>query len=121
MLKQSYWNKQGTFQNAVDQLNLLIPAEGSVDKPRSTNRCLEKFRKASNCYHDLYNNGLINRASEFRKVFGIRSSAYHTGRGLDWGLYVAAERVMDDIVLAAAQEQGIAVDVADSRYQKSYA
>lgn len=126
MLTFSYWNHKGLYQTAGDRLNKLIPMEGSVPNPRSTNKNLEKFRKASNCYHDLYNNGLCNRAEEFRNVFSIASSqfktrrvvfltngrSYHTTR-FDRRLYEKVEERMNQIVFAAAKEQGFAT-VADT-------
>jgi len=117
MLKNSYWNNQGTFESAAKELNKLIPIEGSVDKPRSTNKKLEKFRKACNCYHDLYNNGLGNRAQEFRQVFGIASSPYKRyGRFGQFmsTLYARTEAKMNTIVREAAIEQGIAVTFDNS-------
>jgi len=110
MLKDSYWNHRGTYQAATAELEKLIPIQGPVENPRTANRALEKFRRASNCYYDLYNNGLCNRADEFRQVFGIASSHYR------WGdyrffeeLYAATERKLDRIVEAAAREQGIEI------------
>jgi hypothetical protein len=116
MLKHTYWNNQGTFQTAGDELNKLIPVEGSVAHPRK-NRKLEKFRNACNAYHDLYNNGLGNRAHDFRLVFGIASSQYKGRRPMSFNpsLYRMTEEVMDLIVIAAAQEQGIAVVVVNPR------
>jgi hypothetical protein len=123
MLKHTYWSHNGTFQTAGDLLNKLIPEEGSVLQPRK-NRALEKFRKASNAYYDLYNNGLCNRAQEFRTVFGISSSHYKT-RWLRMSfmsdIYVDTERVMDDIVMAAAEEQGLAIAADFPRVKGVYA
>jgi hypothetical protein len=100
--KASYWNNSGLYQALSTQLAALIPTEGSVDNPRTTNKCLEKFRKASNCYYDVFNNGLCNRAAEFRQVFGFggtyipKTPSYHCDR---------LEAKMDEIILKAAQEQ----------------
>ena len=55
----SYWNNKGKYQTLSDKLSGLIPDSGSV-KNTSKNRKLEKYRKACNCYYDLYNNGLCN-------------------------------------------------------------
>lgn len=126
MLTFSYWNHKGLYQTCGDQLNELIPAEGSVPNPRSTNKNLEKFRKASNCYHDLYNNGLCNRMQEFRNVFGIAASMFKTRRTVfltngrtyqatrfERRLYEKVEERMNQIVFAAAREQGF-VTAADT-------
>lgn len=128
MLKNSYWNHNGTFQSAAAELNELIPVEGSVDKPRSTNRKLERFRKACNCYHDLYNNGLGNRAQEFRTVFGFASSYFSQHSNFNRGarsfspsMYIKVEKLMDYIVAEAAQEQGVAVAADHPRVDGEYA
>ena len=110
MLKNSYWNHSGTYQAAAVELEQLIPAEGAVEDPRGANRALEKFRRAANCYYDLYNNGLGNRASEFRQAFGIASSHYKLGTcRFERSLYADTEREMDSIVAAAAVEQSIEI------------
>ena len=67
---QTYWCSKGKYPELNEALQKLIPAEGPVANAKK-NRALEKFRKASNCYYDLYNNGLCNRATEFRGVFGF--------------------------------------------------
>lgn len=113
MLKHTYWNNKGTFESAAKKLSGMIPIEGSVEFPRSKNKKLEKFRKACNCYHDLYNNGLMNRAQEFRQVFGIASSQHKrlTRYSVTFSpsLYEKVEEQMDAIVYAAAIEQGLEV------------
>lgn len=103
----SYWNGNGKYQHFAEELDALIPISGSVEHPRK-NRALEKFRKARNCYYDLFNNGLCNRAREFYHVFGIASSHYKVGT---WDhsnrLYEVLEPIMDEIVLAAMKEQSV--------------
>ena len=102
----TYWASEGTYQNTVQTLERLIPELGAVSTPRS--RKLEKLRKAINVYYDLYNNGLCNRADEFRRVTGIPSTVYKQGR-YDYApeLYTALEEFMDRTILAAAYEQGV--------------
>lgn len=51
----SLWCGNSTYTPLANALNELVPFSGQVEEPRK-NRNLEKFRKASNCYHDLYNN-----------------------------------------------------------------
>ncbi len=110
MSLEQYWNNSGRYQEVANKLNELIPVEGSVENPRK-NKALEKYRNASNCYYDLYNNGLCNRVSEFRKVFDIASSMYkQPWRGFgcyEPAMYIKVERAMDEIILAAAKEQNI--------------
>lgn len=108
-ITNTYWNNNGSLEAYVKQLQELVPVEGEVKTPNS--KALEKFRRASNCYHDLYNNGLCNRASEFRSVFGF-SAAKHKQPWLGYGefsdaLYELTEEAMDRIVLEAAMEQGL--------------
>ena len=106
----TYWNSKGKYQAAADALQHLVPDEGSVPNPRQ-NKALEKFRCATNCYYDLYNNGLCNRASQFARVFGFGASRYkETWRGygkFSDRLYVKTEEQMDAIIVAAASEQGL--------------
>lgn len=105
-MENTYWTHNGKHQQLATQLEALIPDSGAVDQPRK-NRHLEKFRRAANCYYDLYNNGLFNHASEFRRVFGIPSKHYKLygcGEYLQ-SLYVKTEAAMDEIILLAAMEQ----------------
>ncbi|MCA1800537.1 MAG: hypothetical protein LC650_04520 [Actinobacteria bacterium] len=105
-----YWNNDGLYEEAAKALMTLIPGQGAVNEPRK-NKALEKFRKASNCYYDLYNNGLGNRMSEFRKVFGFAASPYRQrwkGYGcFDAPLYTRTEDAMHEIIRNAAHEQGV--------------
>ena len=105
--KLTYWNSKGKYQCVADQLQALVPAEGSVNEPRK-NPKLELFRKAVNCYYDLYNNGLCNRARQFASVFGIASGQF---RYSNWKftsvLYDLTEHAMNRIIKEAAEEQGI--------------
>lgn len=118
MNAETYWNSKGFYQVYLQKLQDLIPAEGAVVNPRK-NRALEKLRKAQNCYYDLYNNGLCNRAREFTSVFGFSANnysyttvQYYAGRPYKHKkigdmAYVRAENIMNDIIAAAAKEQGI--------------
>ncbi len=112
-MEVSYWNQTGKFQALHDQLVESIPAQGPVQKPRK-NKALEKFRKASNCYYDLYHNELIIRSKEFREVFHINSSHYRFNAGYTQkfgeALYERTERVLDELVYKAAVEQKLIND-----------
>lgn len=105
----TYWNNKGKFQAIADALQKMIPISGEVADAKN-NPALEKFRRAMNCYYDLYNNGLCNRGREFPKVFGFAASQYkfRDGRyGYDYTqrMYDLTEEAFDQIVLAAAAEQ----------------
>lgn len=110
MNTNTYWNNAGKYVELAAKLQKLIPLSGAVPNPR-TNKSLEKYRKATNCYHDLYNNGLINMLSEFRTVIGFAASPFKQAwRGygcFEPALFTKTELAMDDIILAAAKEQNI--------------
>lgn len=102
----SYWDKTGKYEDLYHALWELVPGSGSVREPKK-NPALEKLRKASNCYYDLFNNGLCNRAREFYHVFGfsgkeiVRTRFRKGTHDMD-----LLEYRMDEIVLNAAKEQG---------------
>ena len=103
----TYWNNNGTHNTLVAKLALLIPSQGEVAN-KAKNAKLEKFRKAQNCYYDLYNNGLCNRAREFASTFKIPAKQYGSyGHGYSPVLYTKLETAMDEIILAAAKEQNL--------------
>lgn len=116
-LQHCYWEGTGKYSSAVEQLNKLIPESGSVTKPRSANKLLERYRKATNCYYDLYNNGLMNMMATFRSVFHIAAGRYRivTQHGHNYypEFYQLVEDAYDDIILSAAKEQNILVDILD--------
>jgi len=102
---KTYWNHNGKFQHLSKQLEKLIPDEGEVEKPYK-NKALERFRKASNCYYDLYNNGLFNHARSFSRIFKVASSYYGSYRmGYSKKLYYLVEQKMDEITQQAWEEQ----------------
>ena len=130
ILENSYWNNKGTHQKIADKLSDLIPAQGEVENPKK-NKALEKFRKASNVYYDIFNNGLfgrqLQRGSEFRGAFGfgytqhIRFAGWTKGGTSAWDkpraiydftqeFYRLLEESLDKVVLAAAEEQGLVID-----------
>lgn len=103
-----YWNGNGKHQKVYEQLNELIPAMGEVPDAKGANRKLEKLRVAANCYYDLFNNGLGNRASQFRRVFGFGGKVIancHFSRALPESQRL--EDAMDKIIEEAASEQGV--------------
>lgn len=106
-MSATYWNSKGKYMSTIAQLQALIPIEGAVASPR-THPKLEKLRRAINCYYDLYNNGLCNRASEFARVTGIAAGKYKMDRySYSPTLYKLLEERMDAIVADAAAEQNI--------------
>lgn len=113
-MENTYWNSKGTYQNLVEQLNKLVPVMGEIKG--SKNRQLERFRKASNAYYDIFNNGGGNRPGSIRGFFGfgmtsmseVYRDAYGNRRSYRWNaIHEIVEPKMDEIILAAAKEQKI--------------
>lgn len=116
--ENTYWNNKGTYPEAVEKLQALIPVSGSVANPYK-NKALERFRKAQNAYYRLYNDGDFNSGKG--RMFGIeyisrfRTRKFytaHNGRMQSYGcwaqgLYDEVEVGINKIIEAAAKEQGI--------------
>lgn len=110
----TYWESKGQYQNLVEELTKRLPPFDSVPNAKTSNKHLEKFRKAQNCYYDLYNNGLCNKAREFSIVFRIPGVPREIKQNYRYNTLVCKtteeliDAKMDEIILAAAKEQGIA-------------
>ena len=116
--ENTYWNRKGIYPEAVEKLQALIPARGSVANPYK-NEALERFRKAMNAYYRLYNDGDFNSGKG--RMFGIKYISHfrtrkfytdHNGRLQSYGcwaqeLYDEVEVGINKIIEAAAKEQGI--------------
>jgi len=106
------WGINSGFKNLADQLNDLLPFQGKVQFARSKNKQLEKFRKAQNLLHDLFNNALMNKRAEFKVFFGfvpintIRDSYPITAERWNQVNNEMAEH-MNEIIFGAAAEQGV--------------
>lgn len=50
----------------IDALHERVPAFGECEKKYTKNKSLDRFRRAQNVIHDLFNNGLMNRYREIR-------------------------------------------------------
>jgi hypothetical protein len=105
-----YWTNEGKFQKLSEKLQERVPAIGKVEG--KGNRRLEKFRRAANVYYDVFNNGLCNRGSEFKPIFGFsaRDNWGRMGGYYDFDWDEAARLmapVMDKIILEAAVEQNL--------------
>ena len=100
----NYWSHGGRHPALLSALEALVPTAGRVDDP-DENPCLERFRRAANCYYDLYNNGLCNRGREFKEIFG-----FVPDRGdLTRAAVTRTEAVMNRLIRAAAKEQKVGV------------
>ena len=99
----NYWESNGTYQELADLLQDMIPVIGKVNDPNSP--ALERLRKLTNAYHDLYVNGGDNPNRETAKHFPntIRRASRN-----NWnGCFEITEPKMDRAVYAAAVEQGL--------------
>jgi hypothetical protein len=110
VMENTYWNRKGAHENLVAALNMRIPVMGEI--AGSKNRKLEKFRKASNAYYDIFNNGGCNRMQSISKIFGTDATCHLryrvSYRSPDWdAISEVVEPKMDAIILDAAKEQGL--------------
>jgi len=107
----TYWEEKGIYQTLAEELQALLPTFGEVDKGKTTNKALERFRKAQNCYYDLYNNGLCNRAREFSTVFRISGVSREIRQNYGYNYLVssateeAIDKKMDELIMNAYAEQ----------------
>ena len=100
----SYWNNNGKYQHLAGELRKLVPIAGEVENHKQ-NPALEKFRKYSNAYYDLFNNGGGNRRQAVQAYF---PGAYQKANECKYrGIYAITEPRMDEVILAAAREQGL--------------
>ena len=100
----------GELKPTIDQLQNLVPLQGACEFPRSKNKALDKYRRATNCVYDFFNNGLMNRRTQFVRMFG--DAPYYSSFGSfssvswnQWEDFIAPQ--FRQIIMDAAQEQGI--------------
>lgn len=95
------------LENIIDQLQERVPLMGRCEKYQTKNKHLDRFRRAQNVIHDIFNNGLMNRGREVG-ILGVRKR--------DLPLYVSntnkweiiEDRITDkfrEIVMNAVLEQ----------------
>tara|TARA_B100000902_G_C26617217_1_gene578029 strand:+ start:85 stop:465 length:381 start_codon:yes stop_codon:yes gene_type:complete len=104
------WGVNVGFKHLADKLNELLPLQGRCEKPMSSNKNLEKFRRAQNAAYDLFNNGLCNRRGLFNNIFGwapTQKDTYYASRDT-WGQWEDnVEEILTPIIIKAAKEQGV--------------
>lgn len=105
------WGVNSGFKHLADKLNDLLPLEGKCTNSRTTNKFLDKFRRAQNAAYDLFNNGLINKRGLFVYMYGwapTQRDTYYASK-MTWGQWEdnVAEK-LTPIIIQAAKEQGIA-------------
>ena len=109
-MDKTYWTGQGRYQAQADALEKLLPIFGEVEDGKGANKHLDTFRRAVNCYYDVYNNGLCNRAREFSTLFKIAGVAKEINSRRANGMLSmdTQERIEDKMslfILAAFHEQ----------------
>ena len=101
LAKNNYWHNKGLYQTEANELEKLIPVMGEVENAEQRPE-LERFRNASNCYYDLFNNGGFNRMDEIVSLFDIDESLVNSA---DDECFEYTEHVMDEIVLDAFEAE----------------
>ena len=103
----NYWCDEGRYQKEYNELTRLIPLEGEVKKGMCKHvSSLERLRKATNCYYDVFNNGGGNRDHATSKFFpGVLQSIRHSykwGGSVDWDyVHSVCDKKMDVIIREA--------------------
>lgn len=105
-------NTCSDLENVIDQLNERVPLSGPCEKKYTKNKKLDRFRRAQNVIHDIFNNGLCNRGKElkmFKSPMGGALTVWELGIArvnTDW---VRVEKLLENdfrkIVLDAVLEQ----------------
>ena len=104
------------LESVVNKLNDMLPGWGSVTNINK-NRCLERFRTAQNVVYDIFNNGLMNKGKQLKvlklKMYDLPlPNEWFAG---DWDrIKEIVEPKMEKIILDAAKEQGIKLELVPS-------
>ena len=104
------------LKSVYEELDGLIPFDGPVCNVNK-NKKLEKLRKAANVVHDIFNNGLMNRGKQLKvlklKMYDLPlPNEWFAG---DWDrVKEIVEPKMEKIILDAAKEQGIKLELVPS-------
>ena len=103
----TYWCEKGKYQKESDILQKLVPSEGEAQDTR-----IELYRRVSNTYYDIYNNGGWNLDL---KEDGIRYGLHNMkSLGIDLSkteeLIEKIEEDRDDLFDASCVEIDIAMD-----------
>lgn len=101
-----YWCFKGKYQSVIDQLDLLVPREGSVPN-KKTNPKLEQFRKTSNKYYKLMNDGVLSGLKPY--VGDVNKWKFDYEQEYRNEIYSRFDEYIDRIVLEVCAEQGICI------------
>lgn len=96
----------GDLEVVVEKLNENVPMQGACEKKYTKNKRLDRFRRAQNVIHDIFNNGLMNRGREL-KMFGITTMELGiANHGTDWDrIENMLAPIFREIVMDAVLEQ----------------
>ena len=107
------WGCTPTTNRLRDKLSGLdhFPDQGECSKKYTANKELERFRRAQNVVHDIFNNGLMNRGKQL-KILGLRKSDMPFPDDYNWrGNWDRIEEMVEEkftpIIMEAAKEQGL--------------
>ena len=91
----------------IDKLQELVPMSGPCEKRYTKNKALDRFRRANNVIHDIFNNGLINRGRELKVLnLRVRDLPIWASNSDKWDIIERRiEPVYRDIVMDAVLEQ----------------
>ena len=102
--------KISDIEYITDQLDDLIPYCGACEFPRSKNKALDKYRRATNALDDFFHNELRRDRGAFVRIFGdapyVGGCKYFSSVGWrQWEELI--EPQFRQIIVDAAKEQGI--------------
>lgn len=99
----------GDLEVVIDKLNERVPMTGPCEKRYTKNKALDRFRRAQNVIHDIFNNGLCNRGKEIRVLdtnLRVCDLPIHSSNSNKWD--IVEDRVSNqyrEIVMNAVLEQ----------------
>lgn len=99
----------GDLEKVIELLHERVPMTGPCDKRYTKNKRLDRFRRASNVVHDIFNNGLMNRSKEIRVLdskLRVRDLPIHASNADKWD--IIEDRISHyyrEIVMDAVLEQ----------------
>lgn len=103
------WMKKtcGDLETIIDKLQELVPLKGECEKRYTKNKALDRFRRANNVIHDIFNNGLINRGRELKVLqLRIRDLPIYSSNIDKWDIIEKRiEPIYREIVMDAVLEQ----------------
>lgn len=97
----------GDLEDIIEKLNDRVPLNGPCELKYTKNKRLDRFRRAQNVIHDIFNNGLGNLGRE-AKMFGIPryEFPYPGQKNTDWdGVENKLAPLFREIVMDAVLEQ----------------